>query len=207
MRRGLGVLAILHLTACLGACSPQPEAPPSAASRSLAVPATVSARLGPDDVEVFTDGAVATGALVDAVTSARVSVDAEIYEFDRLDLVDAMLGAIQRGVPVRLIADPTVAVTVKTAHRLAAAGAGMVFFPDDPRQIDHMKLLLVDGRRALFGGYNWGARSYLNRDYEVALAGPGVDRLEAVFATDLARSGRPAPAVMRVPRQATSRCW
>jgi cardiolipin synthase A/B len=199
MGRGLGCLVILPVTAWLTACSLQPEAPSSTPSRALSVPATASARLGPDDVEVFTDGGMATAALVDAVTSARASIDAEIYEFDRPDLVDAMVAAIGRGVRVRLVADPTVAVTVKTAHRLEGAGATMVFFPDDPRQIDHVKLLLVDGRRAFFGGYNWGARSYLNRDYEVALAGPGVDRLEALFATDLGRAGRPAPPLRAGP--------
>ena len=45
-----------------------------------------------------------------------------------------------------------------------------------------MKLLLVDGRVAYFGGVNWGPVSYLNRDYELRLEGPGVQHLEHVFA-------------------------
>ncbi|MEA2683596.1 MAG: cardiolipin synthase [Chloroflexota bacterium] len=173
-------------------------APPSARAGPGAVasvPTTATSRIGPDQVEVFTDGAAATAALVAAVQSARASVDAEIYEFDRPDLFAAMRAALARGVRVRLVADPTVSVTVPTAHRLEAAGAVMGFFPDVPRQIDHVKLLVVDGARAFFGGYNWGAHSYLNRDYEVMLTGPGVDRLEAVFGLDLQRTGRPAAGV------------
>jgi cardiolipin synthase len=184
MQWGVGLLAVVAVAAC---------APPAQLDSVAApVPITATSQIGPDSVEVFTDGTVATAALVDAVTSAQVSVDAEIYEFDRPDLVGAMIAATSRGVRVRVVADPTVPVTVTTGHRLAAAGAMVAFFPVGPRQIDHVKLMLVDGARAYFGGYNWGSRSYLNRDYEVAMMGPAVARLEGVFADDLARSGQPA---------------
>lgn len=187
-------LAVIGLTACGAPPTLNREASPRAV-----VPTTATSEVGPDAVEVFTDGTVATAAVVDAVASARVSVDAEIYEFDRPDLVAAMIAAIGRGVRVRVVADPTVAVTVSTGRRLGSAGAVVRFFPVGPRQIDHVKLMLVDGVRAFFGGYNWGARSYLNRDYEVAMSGPAVNRLEGVFADDLARSGQPAAPVAADP--------
>ena len=82
------------------------------------------------------------------------------------------------------------AITVATGHRLAAAGALINFFPVGPRQIDHVKLLLVDGQVAFFGGVNWGSGSYRNRDYELRLEGPAVPRLEHLFAVDMRRSGR-----------------
>jgi len=162
----------------------------------------VEARLGPDDATVYTDGAAATAALLEAVASAQQTIDAEIYEFDRRDLVEAMLAATRRGVAVRMVGDPTVAVTVATGRRLAAAGALVKFFPVAPRQIDHVKLLVVDGRVALFGGVNWGAHSYLNHDFELRLEGPGAVRLEHLFAVDLQRSGRPVailPPPVAVP--------
>lgn len=189
----------------LTACSGDPQLVPVVAQEVAGarspgpVPATASARVGPDDVEVFTNGAVATAALVAAVSGAHRSIDAEIYEFDRPDLVAAMLAALRRGVAVRLIADPTVDITVGTAHRLAAAGAVVDFFPDKPQQIDHVKLLLVDGERAFFGGFNWGSRSYANQDYEVRLQGPAVPRLERLFSTDLGRAGTRAPSPPDTP--------
>lgn len=163
------------------------------------VPVTASARLGRDDVQVFTDGGAATTALIVAVGSATRSVDAEIYEFDRAELVGAMLAALRRGVRVRMIGDPTVSITVQTGRRLAAAGAMVTYFPVVAAQIDHVKLLLVDGVVAYFGGVNWGSGSYLNRDYELRLAGPGVQHLEHVFAMDMRRTGVLAPAVPDAP--------
>ncbi|MFN2465116.1 MAG: phosphatidylserine/phosphatidylglycerophosphate/cardiolipin synthase family protein [Candidatus Dormibacteria bacterium] len=166
------------------------------------VPETALAQVGTDDVQVFTNGTAATSALVAAVSGARRTVDAEIYEFDRPELVNAMLSATRRGVAVRLLGDPTVAVTVATLRRLSAAGAVATFFPVGPRQIDHVKLLAVDGNEAFFGGVNWGARSYRNQDYEVRLVGPAVSRLEHIFAADLRRAGLPARGLPTQPATA-----
>ena len=188
MRTAWGGLALLLLVAC--------GSPASAIVRAAgAVPITAWARLGRDDLEVFTDGSAATGALVAAVSAAKTSVDAEIYEFDRAELVNAVRAAIHRGVAVRMIGDPTVAATVITGQRLAAAGAEVTYFPVVGAQIDHVKLMVVDGSVAYFGGVNWGSLSYRNRDYEIRLAGPGVQRLEHIFATDLQRTGRVVPRV------------
>ncbi|GAC1335299.1 MAG: hypothetical protein NVSMB17_18020 [Candidatus Dormibacteria bacterium] len=159
------------------------------------MPAIADARLGRDGVRVYTEGSAATTALVAAVAGSRRSVDAEIYEFDRRELVEGLLDARRRGVPVRMVGDPTVPVTVRTGRRLAAAGAAVGFFPVGPRQIDHVKLLIVDDRVAFFGGVNWGARSYRNHDFELRVEGPVVTRLRRIFAADLVRSGIPAAPV------------
>lgn len=174
---------------------------PAVLAPSRSVPRVATARLGRDDLQVFTDGATATGALVDAVGAAQRSVDAEIYEFDRAELVAAFVAAVRRGVAVRLIADPTVGVTAVTGRRLAAAGALVTYFPVVATQIDHVKLLIVDGAVAYFGGINWGARSYRNRDYELMLAGPGAQHLEHVFAADMRRSGTLVPAIPDAPTE------
>jgi cardiolipin synthase len=169
--------------------------PPAAAG----IPDSASDRVGPDDVSVFTNGRAATAALGLAIATARQYLDAEIYEFDRPDLADGMAAAVARGVRVRILGDPTVAATVSTGRRLAAAGALVAFFPVDPRQIDHVKLLLVDGRTAFFGGVNWGSGSYRNQDYELKMQGPAVERLESLFAADLRRSGQPAASTAAPP--------
>lgn len=177
---------MLTVTSCGGAAratSGAPSRPP--------VPRSAEARLGPDQATLYTDGAGATAALLGAVNAAQRTIDAEIYEFDRRDLVEAMLAATRRGVSVRMVGDPTVGGTVTTGHRLAAAGALVSFFPVGPRQIDHVKLLVIDGRVAFFGGVNWGAHSYLNHDFELRLEGPAAARLEHLFSVDMQRSGRP----------------
>lgn len=208
MKRNLGLLLCLavSLSACAasplavlgraGAAGSPPGVPPPLPP--IPPPAAGAVPLGADLVELLTDGAGAAARLVRAVAAARRTIHAEIYEFDRPDLLAAMLDARRRGVEVRAILDPTVRVDAPTEAALAAAGAEVSLFPDQARQIDHAKLLLVDGARAFFGGMNWGARSYLNHDFEVALTGPSVAALERLFATDRLRCGRlagpPEPA-------------
>ncbi|MDQ6747623.1 MAG: phosphatidylserine/phosphatidylglycerophosphate/cardiolipin synthase family protein [Candidatus Dormibacteraeota bacterium] len=190
-----GCLLLMSLAGCGGTPQPSrvaPVPPP---------PVTAGATMGRDEVQVYTNGAAATAELLRGVNEARRSIDAEIYEFGRPDLVEAMLRALRRGVEVRVLGDPTVDVTVATTRRLAAAGAIATFFPVGPRQIDHVKLMVIDGRVALFGGVNWGARSYRNQDYELRIVGPAVARLERVFAVDLGRAGGAIPAGTSSPAQ------
>ena len=195
------------LSMLLAACG----APPTAfVTSGGAVPSTAAVRLGRDEVEVFTEGSAATGALVSAARTARTSIDAEIYEFGRADLLDALLAAVRRGVTVRMIGDPTVDVTVASGKRLLTAGALVTYFPVVGTQIDHVKLMVVDGATAYFGGVNWGAGSYRNHDFELRVSGPAATHLEHVFALDLQRSGKGAavpadsPTVSPEPELLTS---
>src|SRR5438105_12063107 len=88
--------------------------------------------------------------------AAGQTVWVEMYEFGRPDLEAALLAARARGADVRLIVDPTVSVSARTASALAAAGLPVRDYPVDEsrHQIDHVKLLLVGGE-ALVGGMNW----------------------------------------------------
>ncbi|MDP9325667.1 MAG: phosphatidylserine/phosphatidylglycerophosphate/cardiolipin synthase family protein, partial [Candidatus Dormibacteraeota bacterium] len=140
-------------------------------------------------IELVTDGQEAVDRLLAAVAGARHSLEAEIYEFDRLDLADAMVAATRRGVALTVIADPTVEVNTATLARLRAAGAAVRLFPDGAMQIDHVKLLLADHSLAIFGGMNWGRGSYRNHDFDVVLTGPAVAHLEAIFTADIVRTG------------------
>jgi cardiolipin synthase len=170
------------------------------------LPAVVGAAAGPlrvgaDQVELLSDGARAAERLREAIDQARERVRAEIYEIDRADIVAAVLRALAHGVTVQVISDPTVPGNARSLDAIGRAGAEVRFFPDGARQIDHVKLLVVDGRAAFFGGMNWGAHSYLNHDFEVALSGPSVEQLSALFEADLSRTGAllAGPDVVRVP--------
>jgi phosphatidylserine/phosphatidylglycerophosphate/cardiolipin synthase-like enzyme len=76
-----------------------------------------------------------------------------------------------------------------------------VAFPLERLTIDHVKLLIVDGVRAIVGGINWGTHSPNNHDFDVLATGPVVDNLERVFKEDLALAGEPAV----IPSPATDR--
>jgi hypothetical protein len=88
---------------------------------------------------------------------AHSSIEAEIYEVDQADLADALVGALSRGVKVTLVEDPTVGVNAATAARLRRVGAEVLDFSVQQRQIDHVKLLIVDFGTAVFGGMDWGS--------------------------------------------------
>jgi phosphatidylserine/phosphatidylglycerophosphate/cardiolipin synthase-like enzyme len=68
----------------------------------------------------------------------------------------------------------------------------LIAFPVERSTIDHVKLLIVDGVRAIVGGINWGSHSVLNHDVDVVAEGPVVANLERVFRQDLALAGKAA---------------
>jgi phosphatidylserine/phosphatidylglycerophosphate/cardiolipin synthase-like enzyme len=130
------------------------------------------------------------------IASAHFRVMVEMYELGRRDITYALGSARTRGVDVRVITDPT----VKASRRSAALLDGMqvperVYPVDDVRhQIDHVKLLIADGE-ALVGGMNWGAHSYRNHDYALETRVPAeIDRLVHIFDQDWdLAGGHPAP--------------
>ena len=185
MRRVLGLLLLASLGLC--ACASVDEA--GASPLPTATFSAGSARFGATSVELITDGAIAAERLKALINSAEASVDVEIYEFDRPDLADALIGAHRRGVRVRVVEDPTVTVNAATSARLRLAGAEVLIFPVQQRQIDHVKLLIVDSRAAIFGGMNWGSMSWRNHDFDLAVTGPAVGHLASIFAADVVRSG------------------
>jgi phosphatidylserine/phosphatidylglycerophosphate/cardiolipin synthase-like enzyme len=130
------------------------------------------------------------------IASAHSRLLIEMYELGRSDLVQAIGEASRRGVSVRVITDPTVGVSRRSAATLDVLGVPERVYPvDDGRhQIDHVKLLIADGE-AVVGGMNWGARSYRNHDFvlETRVAGE-VDRLTSIFDQDWSLAGgTPSP--------------
>ena len=132
----------------------------------------------------------------DLIASAHVRVMVEMYELGRADVVRELGDALGRGVSVRVITDPTVAASRKSAAVLDSLSVPERVYPvDDGRhQIDHVKLLIADGEAAV-GGMNWGKHSDRNHDYvletRVTL---DVDRLARIFEQDWnLAGGHPSP--------------
>jgi len=160
--------------------------------------ATVPIRLGADSLVPLPDGPSAFAAIGRELAGARRSIQLEMYEFQRVDLAQVIVQAAARGVAVTTIMDPSERSSRAIWAELQQAGIPVIAFPIEPRTIDHVKLLIVDGERAIVGGINWGRQSVANHDFDVLAQGPVVVNLERVFAQDLAIAGRagtiPAPA-------------
>jgi cardiolipin synthase len=185
-------LPLLLLALLAASCAPGRTAPP--AGVALAVPAIVAAPIvsGADQLVPLPDGSSAFVAIVEELRHARRSIDLELYEFQRLDLAALLLDARDRGVTVTAIKDPSERSSTTIWAQLEAGGVKVLAFPLERMTIDHVKLLIVDGVRAIVGGINWGTHSTKNHDVDVLASGPVVDNLERVFKQDLALAGEPA---------------
>lgn len=193
--------AFLLLVVCLTACSALPTAAPIANAAQVAhAPGVGGASLTsgsgrPEPVTLWQDASIFTlvGRLI---ASAHTDVMVEMYELGRRDITSALGAAHTRGVAVRVITDPTVRASRRSAAVLDNLGVPERVYPvDDLRhQIDHVKLLIADGE-AVVGGMNWGAHSYRNHDYVLETRVPAeVARLVRIFDQDWSLAGgEPAP--------------
>jgi phosphatidylserine/phosphatidylglycerophosphate/cardiolipin synthase-like enzyme len=181
------LLLFLSLVGCSGPAHPV-----------VAVAAPPAAMGAPEAVKLWQDASIfqLVGGMIE---HARRRVLVEVYEIGRPDLIQEMSSARSRALDVRVVTDPTVAVSRESASRLGALGVPTRFYPIDDRahQIDHVKLLVADDEAAV-GGMNWGAHSDRNHDYvlETKVAGE-VTRLAQIFEQDWSLAGgRPAPLLM-----------
>jgi len=193
--------AFLLLTVCVTACSALPSLAPLANAAQVAhAPGLGGAPLTSgsgrsEPVKLWQDASIFQ--LVSGlIESAHSRVSVEMYELGRRDITSALGAARARGVAVRVITDPTVKASRKSAVILDRLGVSERVYPvDDVRhQIDHVKLLIADGE-AVVGGMNWGAHSDRNHDYVLETRVPAeISRLVRIFEQDWEiAGGAPAP--------------
>jgi phosphatidylserine/phosphatidylglycerophosphate/cardiolipin synthase-like enzyme len=180
-------IALLLLTLCAAACSVSPPG---------AQVAQVLAGSGrPEPVRLWQDSSIFTlvGGLIG---SARHRVLVEMYELGRPDVIQSLGAVTSRGADVRVITDPSVNASRRSALELDSLGVAERAYPIDDRrhQIDHVKLLVADGE-AVVGGMNWGGHSDRNHDFVLETRVPAeVDRLVRIFEQDWdLAGGSPAP--------------
>lgn len=149
-----------------------------------------------DDYDGLIDRLIAD---IDAA-ARHVRLLAYIFADDAVGLrvIDALAGAVRRGVPVHVIVDPVGSRQwiAGTLRRLAEAGvtarAALPFrllrgrTRRDMR--NHRKLFLIDGRIGYAGSQNIVARDFrpgvVNRELVARTTGPIVAEMEAVFLAD-----------------------
>lgn len=180
----------LLLAICLLACT----GPPSPTLMAKAGQAAAGSGR-PEPVRLWQDASIFT-LVAGLIGGAHTRVLVEVYELARRDLVNGIWAARRRGLDVRVITDPTVVASRRSAAELDRLGVPERAYPvDDARhQIDHLKLLIADGE-AVVGGMNWGAHSDRNHDYVLETRIPAeIERLVAIFEQDWTLAGgRPAP--------------
>ena len=181
---------VLSLAVCLLACSvPLPQPPQASVAQAAAGSGP------PEPVRLWQDASIFS-LIGNLIASAQRRVLVEVYELGRAGLIASLGSRNAAGVDVRVITDPTVAASRRSAERLDRLGVAERAYPvDDGRhQIDHVKLLIADGE-AVVGGMNWGAHSDRNHDYVLETRIPAeIERLGGIFEQDWALAGgRPAP--------------
>ena len=88
-------------------------------------------------------------------------------------IVEALIGAKQRGIDVRLIADKTTPCERNSAVGLLAA-AGVPIWIDDHARIAHSKTMVIDGTVTLTGSYNWTRGAASNSENLNLISSPSV---------------------------------
>ena len=118
-------LVCLSLLLCLTACNlPTDQSP-------VAEAAQVSAGSGrPEPVQLWSDASIFQ-LVGNLIRTARRRVLVEVYEIGREDVVQALAVARARGLDVRVITDPTVVASRKTAVELDALGVPERAYPVD----------------------------------------------------------------------------
>lgn len=118
------------------------------------------------DYAFTSQGQDAEGMVVNAINDATTSIDLAMYNLSRGKIIHALEEAKQRGVQVRIISDQSKASTADL-QPLLDAGIPIKINTFDGKM--HEKLMLVDGKTALTGSFNYTKASSEEND-EVIIA-------------------------------------
>ena len=150
-------------------------------------PSTVALAAGgaAEPVKLWSDASIFQ-LVGDLIAHATHRVYVEMYELGRPDIVRGLAADSASGADVRVVTDPTVNASRSSLATLLRDGVPSRFYPVDDvaHQIDHVKLLIVDGE-AVVGGMNWGVHSDRNHDYVLETRDASeVQRLVQIFEQD-----------------------
>lgn len=163
--------------------------------------------INPDEAKYFTKGNKVTplfdgepifSTAEEMLKGAKSNIQLEMYSLNNKKMVNLLCEEAQKGIKVQVIMDPTPGTTPAqdeskkaTIEQLKASGVEVVTYPVDEKkkQIDHVKLLIVDGKSVLMGGMNWGEHSPYNHDADLKIDGPAANYYERAFASSWRKSG------------------
>lgn len=132
------------------------------------------------------------------MAGAKDAIQLEMYTLTKPEMVDLMCEKARKGVTVQVITDPKPGTSEKeeaakqeAIKKLTESGAEVHLYPTNQAkyQIDHVKLLIVDGQEALMGGMNWSSHSPVNHDADIKLEGPAVNYYRKIFEAGWKKAG------------------
>jgi len=94
--------------------------------------------------------------IIKACNLSKTSIDVAVFDFTSGDLADALVRAKDRGIALRVIADPKRGADKHSETPfLLKKGVNLRLLPGKGRGIMHNKFAIFDGRILLTGSYNW----------------------------------------------------
>ena len=94
--------------------------------------------------------------IIKACNLSKTSIDVAIFDITSGDLADALVRAKDRGIALRVIADPKRGAGKHSETPfLLKKGVNIRLLPGKGRGIMHNKFAIFDGRILLTGSYNW----------------------------------------------------
>ena len=113
----------------------------------------------------FSPGGGISSLIVEQIESAQTSIDIEIYEFTRFEILNALIGAKSRGLSIRVLTDSGEASAAGSViPRLEAAGIPVKRTAGSGGGIMHDKVALFDGQVLVTGSYNWSTAGEQSND-------------------------------------------
>jgi len=113
-------------------------------------------------------------ALLELIADAKSTIELGIYSITLPAVAAALIAAHGRGVTITVAADATEA-TEPSSQIPAIANAGIsVHLWGSEFHLAHFKVIVVDGKAAAFGSYNYSSEAELD-DYEILAVFTGVE--------------------------------
>lgn len=136
----------------------------------------------------------------ESIDNAKKSIQIEMFGLGQKDIAEKLVAKQKDGVKVQVVLDPInedyEEEKKACVEILKKGGVEVLFYPvQEPTeknrfaQINHVKMMIVDGDEAIIGGMNWGGHSPANHDVDVKIQGPIVDKMEYLFNKDYTLSG------------------
>lgn len=146
--------------------------------------------------------------ITEMVSGAKTAVQVQMFRLSHNKIVDVLADQARKGVKVQVLLDPSIGYNKRDIEKrtqmhdfLRSAGVEILKYPiNKPAgKIDHVKMLIVDGKSLLIGGMNWDKHSPENKDFGVVIKGPGVADAQDVFNHDWKISGGKTVEGLKAP--------
>lgn len=162
---------------------------------------------GTNSLEFLVDGAEVSPRGLEILNGAKQSINLAVFQLEGDEVggkvVDVLCAKAKAGVKVRVLLDELGSTSdskekvVEYVDRLKAAGAQVIINPTPLLQgdLDHRKVLVIDGQQAFTGGMNIGNHYQREwHDQQTLVQGPAVEHLQDAFFAHWTREGGALPA-------------